>query len=156
MTNAIIEARKSVRGIWTVVSVDPGVKSMGVALWEDRKLVRSGIMDLEHVEKLLRGVSGSRALIVERPMYFGGRGAVAAGSGRIGVLYRLEGILVGMATGAGWTVIELTPAEWKGNLPKRITLRKINGLFGLGLTDKRGDNDIGDAIGIGSRVLGYW
>jgi hypothetical protein len=43
----------------------------------------------------------------------------------------------------------VTPTQWKGQLPKKVTLARCNKQFKLGLKDK--DHDIADAI-----MLGAW
>jgi hypothetical protein len=39
--------------------------------------------------------------------------------------------------------------QWKGNLPKRITIKRVNRNHGLGLQEVRGEHDEADAIAIG-------
>jgi hypothetical protein len=135
-----------------LISVDPGGKKTGWARW-----YRGKLLDYGHCagEKLFESMpiddlAGRVFFILEKPMFFGGREEV---SSRIGALYRTAGIILGRALGLGWTCAELTPVEWKGQLPKKVTARKVSRIFPQ-VVDSTPDEL--DAIALGSRVLRYW
>lgn len=46
----------------------------------------------------------------------------------------------------------ITPTQWKGQLPKPITVERVNEFFGLELTNGI-ENNIADAIGLGKHIL---
>lgn len=161
---ALLGVRKELAGSGrkVLVAIDPGGKSTGFAIFQGKMLVSSGEIAADDLFLRLSVALGEElmeegfriGMVVEKPMYFGGRGAIAAASGRIGALYRTEGVIVGRAMGLGWKVWELTPVEWKGQLPKSVTRRKVNGL--LGRMDTKVNDDEADAIALGMRVLGIW
>ncbi len=152
-----------------LISIDPGNSSTGIAIfnypgkyiincWESKG--KDLLENLNLVKaKALQRCNGIKDIVVviEKPVYYGGRGAVAHASGRIGALYRIEGLIIGYVY--AWmfpeNVFELTPLEWKGQLSKQVTTKKINKIYELKLDFKKQD-DMADAIAIGSRILSEW
>lgn len=166
-----------------LVTIDPSIIKTGIAVFSGGKLLNAvtvsasassrGIgeesdkAEYDLLQRILRfikreiGVSKEVIFILEKPMHFGNgsaRGSAAASSGRIGKLYRIEGIICGMLRMEyGYlAVMEITPLEWKGNLPKEVTTRKVNETHGLELMSTGTDSDKADAIAIGDRVLSNW
>jgi len=160
----LVKARK--KGF--LLCLDPSVSKTGVALFslEEKKIIWSRTISgssttiVAEIFSILKAVSNNRKeskiVCIENPTYYGGRGEAAHSSGRIGVLYRIAGIFYGLGIATQWECIELTPLEWKGNLPKAITTKKINRIYGLELNPTGTDSDEADAIAIGSRILGEW
>jgi hypothetical protein len=160
----------------TLLSLDPSTRNLGYACCDlskagrdpdiyDTDLWHSGVVHpqgLELPHKIQDAYEQLSALlrkedlwptniVSEWPMFFGtARGKIAASQDHtIG--------LAGMAAGvASWfrlpatKVTLLTPAQWKGSVPKEVTRRRLEKAFQVD-TENLGDDEI-DAIGIAE----YW
>ncbi len=148
--------------------VDPGNTSTGIAVfgYEHKILLVAKELDGKNIMGELDKFQKNEmwemqphelVIVIEKPTYYGGRGAIAHASGRIGALYRIEGLIYGYLS--YWTmeerIFELTALEWKGQLSKQITTKKVNQIYKLKLDFKK-DDDKADAIAIGSRILSEW
>ena len=142
-----------------LVAVDPSCRRAGYAVFAHcSKLIESGNMigDSEKIInefiKICKTVNGIVLFVFEKPEFYGPT-SLGAQTGSVIPLARIEGILLGAAKSFG-DVFELTPREWKGQLPKKITTKKVNEICNMILKSTGKNSDEADAIVIGLRVLG--
>lgn len=152
-----------------LIAVDPGVGGTGWADWMGRQEApdRVGVIRpakgnapwLDRMRSVAEQfwifastVDTQRTYVFECPaLQIGGRGHAAAARGDLVKLAMLTGALVCMVHTC--KVVLATPSEWKGDLPKEITKRRVRAKIGqahiyrLGLT-KLADH-AWDAVGIG-------
>ncbi len=151
------------RQYWT--SIDPGHDFMGYAHWVGDRLDDYGLLtskDLQgathwtHVAAFMahrahRGAvqHGAVHVVCELPQEMGGaKGEAALRSGSVRKLTYLVGLLGGMCRAGGVDFQPVEPMQWKGQVPKAVTLRRVARHFpSVGLGDLR--HDVVDAIGIG-------
>lgn len=156
-----------------LLSIDPGVVSMGAALFREGKLTKCRVFGLSKPRSPFAavaylagqidqwvGLSFLRRVGIEQMTIFsdGGRGTAAA----------RDVVDVSMAVGAlamyfmreRDAVVDLVPVlEWKGNMPKSVTHDRIDkvmqetDLDGRRLMPDRRSHDW-DAVGIGLHILG--
>ena len=148
-----------------LISIDPNVKRMAVAVWEHGELrqtmyLRSDLKGRASTfDQLIEIDVPPDEIAVEVPQIYSG--AVSKKKG----LMKL-GFYAGFACGALYqgghtTVHEYLPAQWKGQVPKDIMLpRIIEKLTASELTrvtlptGKSYQHDVWDAVGIGLHHLG--
>lgn len=162
-----------------LLAVDPGLNSLGYAYWDEtqkpdqpphtvgllhapRKLLlpercrwlAEGLRRVtmstgqitvrgKHIDKL--------RLVSEYPSYFGGQSIRGWAKGDLQKLTFLVGVLAGYFSPLEFT--EVTPGDWKGQLPKDVVIRRLQKRFGPGAT-KEWEKDAWDAVGIGLWKLG--
>jgi hypothetical protein len=153
----------------TVLSIDPGTKCMGWALWMgNERLVKRGIHRvpmarglrrrdkkwdwLRRVDVMAAFVSaevaacGVDVVVIEMPATYGGRKGTAAG--KSGAVMKLAWCVATIRARCGCDVILAPVRVWKGTVPKRITQARVQRRYGV-----TGDHNMIDAIGIGDW---YW
>lgn len=146
------------------MSIDPGLKRTGWALWCNTKLYDYGLTTIKDMDvsgwKLAANLMARRALygrlqsyavgfvISEIPEEFAsGKGKAALNSGAVRKLSYYVGVLSGVCLAKDIRFASVEPMKWKGNVPKEITEKRVRrdyrqvegGLF----------SDVYDAIGIG-------
>ena len=155
-----------------VMSIDPSLNSLGLAVFENKKLsdhlliksttverakdefVRARVM-VEKIRDIYKKFGGKNEvqLVTEVPQHFGVAGYLARESGAVFKLTFLCGMLFNMDE----TVIGYQPRQWKGQLPKEVVGRRLQQLYPkLKIVKKENDktkfvmdHNIVDAIGIG-------
>lgn len=159
-----------------LLSIDPGLTRMGYARWSDysdiKTLCDAGAINtatrkewiqrgFSAVLKMQKSVPPTKVgvLVIEMPEYQSGRMESEAAT-RSGSIMKLAA-LVGMILHGYETVqkrVLVTPAQWKGQLPKEVSHQRIADL--LELTNRRWINDwkhmkhdTRDAIGIGLHAI---
>jgi hypothetical protein len=139
-----------------LLSIDPSLCALGFALYDqsfearetDRYNIRSGawrsgvvhpeggsrIEKWRHAAETLCAEAADRRvthLVIEWPIFFGGmRGKIAASRGDTLEIAGLAGYIAGHYHLRADHVTLYTPLEWKGAVPKRVTLAKFERLFG--------------------------
>jgi len=152
----------------TLISIDPGVRGTGVALWTpqkieplythllqpDPKLVWSQRMNYicDRLENLLYKYKPKDA-IIEQPLFLRSRvGIAAAASGNLVKLAMIAGAIMRVCIDYGCTTNTVLPARWKGRKKKEETEKVIR----LLLPDLQAkDHNVLDAVGIGLYHKGY-
>jgi len=147
-----------------LVSIDPNVKRMALAVWEDGVLqstlyLRSDLKGCQHTFDLLHELvlDPDEIAIEMMQIYRGGEQKKAA-------LLKLN-FYGGFAAGAlyrdGTDVTGYLPRQWKGSVPKDKMLPRIMGkltpveLQNVTLpTGKSYQHDVWDAVGVGLHHLG--
>lgn len=163
-----------------LLAIDPGLNSLGYALWTkldmsptttsipstvglvkfrrdvrlpNRSRYLASELDRILGDRLLHylpGTGGEKIDIVcEFPAWHGSQMGWAAGD--LQKLVFLVGVLAGYFHRSGFT--EVTPAGWKGQLPKHVVIRRLQKKFGPGAT-REWEKDMWDAVGIGLWHLG--
>jgi hypothetical protein len=152
----------------SLVAIDPGLNSMGVALWgsvrndsttpETFLLKAPRKLDLapralwiarQLASQLPRGFERGD-FVCEYPAWHGIQLGWAAGD--LQKLVFLVGVLAGYFNTAH-SFTPVTPKEWKGQLPKDVVKRRLVKKFGPGAT-REWERDMWDAVGIGLWKLG--
>lgn len=140
-----------------VASIDPGVKRVGFAVWEDSRLKQAGICE-PTLQDWMRGLD---EIVIEKPQVY----VAARSKGDPNDLVELA-LVVGWMAGIAWmadnaAAIYYKPSEWKGQLPKQVCHdRVIKALMDREREaivlppNKRHALDVLDAIGIGLYHLG--
>lgn len=154
-----------------LLAIDPGLNSMGWAYWHETKNLmpsKTGLLkaprklelskrakwlavELDQkleINRSLRHGYGP-VIVSEFPAWHGIQLGWAAGD--LQKLVFLVGVLAGYFHGADFTPV--TPNEWKGQLPKKVVIRRLQKRFGPGATQEW-SKDIWDAVGIGLWKLG--
>jgi hypothetical protein len=90
-------------------------------------------------------------VVSEYPAYFGGQSVRGWATGDLQKLTFLVGVLCGHFAESEFT--EVTPGNWKGQLPKSVVIRRLQKRFGPGATQEW-EKDAWDAVGIGLWKLG--
>lgn len=159
-------------------AVDPDTAGPGVAFFEDGVLVQ-GVAAPDVYTAVWRwmydagGVADPHRLVIECPQTYDGRAAGGSDANVLIELARIVGRFEQMAILSGWAVTVVTPFQWKGNVPKAITVQRAwdaltlderarceltpqarkKLIAGDGL--KSGSScDVMDAVGLGLRALG--
>lgn len=150
-----------------LVSIDPNVKRMALAVWEDGELVktyylRSDLKGAPHTYELLLEMPGALGWVdqiaIESQQIYARDGLKKAGS--LIKLAQYAGAAVGALFCEGCEVTYYLPRVWKGQVPKDVMLPRIQEkLTALELTkvvdlSKTYEHDIWDAVGIGLYHLG--
>lgn len=153
-----------------MISVDPGVGGTGVAVWKGSKLYESATLHsyLEIWERkafeiadefLRRYVEPFKAhtIVLEKPAFMAGAGGtMVARSGDLVKLCLLTGMLVQAARQKETEIRLVLPTQWKGQLPKDVTKRRVIEALGYEnqtMSAKHSDHAF-DAVGIGLWVQG--
>lgn len=147
-----------------ILAIDPGLRNMGWAVLETANLLQYGLIkaqsahkDEPWVKRALRASGEVGGLIDEwRPerlacempvelQSYKGRAALASGAVR--KLAFLVGVIGGLARARGINFTIYEPMQWKGNVPKEITRKRVLRRYPDVPPDT--DHNIIDAIGIG-------
>jgi hypothetical protein len=157
-----------------LLAIDPGLNSMGWAYWRypEKGFVPASVglikaprkMELtvrahwiaEEVFKTIPQIGGPNApplfktdIVSEFPAWHGT--SMAWSTGDLQRLVFLVGVLCGRFSLSKFTLV--TPAEWKGQLPKDVVIRRLQKKLGRRVTQDY-DKDMWDAVGIGLWKLG--
>lgn len=132
-----------------VVSIDPGVRACGVAVWLDGKIlaaahVKSGVPKeardatcwngmaaavLTYVGEVLEteGIEdGALHLVCEFPQTYGGKSAKGDTNDLLSLAAVVGAILTAFQMTDQTDVTLWRPHEWKGNLPKEVTRARVD------------------------------
>lgn len=150
-----------------LLAIDPGLNSMGWAYWRypekgfvptatgllkaPRKLdlpSRSHWLAVELSQKILLDME-MVDIVSEFPAWHGT--SMAWSTGDLQRLVFLVGVLCGRFSLSKFTLV--TPAEWKGQLPKDAVIRRLQKKLGRRVTQDY-DKDMWDAVGIGLWKMG--
>jgi len=150
-----------------LLAVDPSINSLGWAIFDDEKLVRSGVLlssaddkrnpSLEdRMSTMIRRLDAVcqeeflDTVIIEQPQSWGAYKSVASThSGSLLILHIFVGALWawGFTLGIGDRGAKLIKVHtWKGQIPKTLTYKRVVELYG-GSPQKY---DESDAIGLGT------
>lgn len=136
-----------------VVSLDPGVRKVGVALWVDRTLVLARTIvaaDPAHeVAALADATLGLEwGLVVERMAHYPGRHGRARDLDRVHRMAKAVALAARART--SW-VRWVTPATWKGQVPKAVIAGRVRRALLVAEIDRVpwDEHDAVDAVGIG-------
>lgn len=151
------------------LSVDPGIGGTGVAYWKEGQLLKATTLRPKYVpnsswEKNVTNISSQFAQLVasseaelaifEAPVFFSGAGRVVAESGDLCKLAMLCGMYIYIVGDLQISYQLITPAHWKGQLPKKVAATRIEKEMGRDFPTERLSNHAVDAIGIGLWHLG--
>lgn len=111
-----------------VIAIDPDTKTPGVAFFMDGHLTEAfatsesvdRVFTHLHMAKVLR----NHLMVIECPQTYGGRAAGSSDANDLITLARLVGRFEQMAIETCCAVRVVTPHEWKGNVPKHITVQR--------------------------------
>lgn len=156
-----------------LMAIDPGLQGTGVAIWTKqgarptmatviRGRGKTWIDRVDHVANEVYELAVEhdvRSVISEMmEMHQSPRAQMMWKTGDLQRTIFLIGSIHGMCTGAGG-VVHFTvtpPSEWKGQLPKGVTIRRIVKLLGeRAVRDLEIQTHAWDAVGIGLWHLGY-
>ena len=132
------------------LSLDPGVKKVGVALWEDTTLLQSSTIKAPEHRTAIRVKQWAgpiERIIVEKMMKYRLKKVPHADLDRIN---KVIDTLVGLYQGV--KVKRISPTSWKGGAPKPIIRARLISA-GYPITTTMGHDEV-DAIGIGAVGLG--
>jgi hypothetical protein len=155
----------------SLVAIDPGLNSMGVAFWAERRVRRETLVPTQtflikaprklnlapralwiarELDRKLPLGTNRGDFVCEYPAWHGIQLGWAAGD--------LQKLVFLVGTFAGYfkearSFTPVTPGEWKGQLPKSVVIRRLTKLFGPGATQEW-EKDVWDAVGIGLWKLG--
>lgn len=164
------------------LSIDPGIDRTAVAVWDfhpkvwrslckpERVLTIPGrghdwVEKAQHVGQALYamttglGVDALRRTFVEQPGFQESRevGRIAARKGDLVKLAHLVGVLHAMTTLHRGVFTPVEVQQWKGQLPKEVCQRRINGkLFPSHSQYPQWTHHEYDAVGLGLFVKGYF
>jgi Holliday junction resolvasome RuvABC endonuclease subunit len=143
------------------LTIDPGLRRTGWALWRQDELVEWGLVtsrDLTTVDwKLTAHLMGQRVyqiatrysvsfVLSEMPEeHMSGKGRAALNSGSVRKLAYYVGLLNGALRHVEFQSIE--PSRWKGTVPKEVTTRRVLRSYPQVPADLM--SDVYDAIAIG-------
>jgi hypothetical protein len=119
------------------------------ALWIAKELERATM-----VLGTMGGPIGVQSLdiVSEYPAWHGDQVRLGWAAGDMQKVVLLVGVLAGYLSQAH-SFTPVTPAEWKGQLPKDVVIRRLIKRFGVGAT-RDYEKDMWDAIGIGLWKMG--
>lgn len=157
-----------------ILTVDSGVRAMGVCAWEERtwrdwaigpvdaqvfKSVRPGwpeaIRDvIKQIERQYRRFEITRVYAEEPHVFTGGKGYAAAASGDLIHLAASVGALLIYAQVVGANFRPVLVRDWIGNLPKDVIRKRISKAFFDIRLSKNQSHDW-DACGIGMFLKGH-
>lgn len=138
----------------TVIAVDPGKHHLGVAWFSGRQLDRAALIPTAEMKDFLETWSGyTDELVIEKPRIY----PHTIRKNDIADLSAKMGEIVGVFQFTGAEVFTYTPSEWKGQLPKRVTERRVKetlekqGLLSLVELPRRKSlaHNIYDAVALG-------
>lgn len=149
-----------------LMSIDPGTRHLGVAVFRLYDVHREGRCieyfpldvgkkhkwEVRTADALAQVMSvcsrvKPKLVIIEQPQLFlsSSRGRAASNSGAVMKLTAVVFALYGALVGAGMKC-ELVPvSRWKGNVPKRITEKRVLLHWGC----RSGNDNVIDAVGLG-------
>ena len=143
-----------------MIGIDPGLGGTGLAIAKERNFVYGSTFGSPHkgnIDYKSKIVSdwvadtvlqydkvGDNLAVVEYPeFYTGAVGISCASTGGLVKLAFLVGAIVNRLIMYGYRIVLVTPNEWKGNLPKKISTIRIQKLIHFPV-----DNHLADAIGL--------
>lgn len=112
-----------------LVAIDPDTKTPGVAIFRDGVLT-GAYADADAFELVQDGFERvgvgpeRQCLVIECPQTYGGRAAGSSDANVLIALARIVGRFEQMALQVGAEVLVVSPREWKGNVPKEITIQR--------------------------------
>lgn len=147
-----------------MVSVDPGVTGTGVAVWKNHTLYASLTLHsykeeweeraFEIADQFFKEIEPYKPgiVILEKPSFMAGvGGTMVARSGDLVKLCMLTGMLIHAARQTNCLVKLVLPTQWKGQLPKDVTKKRVLDILGINhqtMNLKHSDHAF-DAVGIG-------
>jgi len=148
-----------------LLSLDPGTKKAGYALFKDGKYLVSGVIEVKNkkltwlqrldfvvieIRKLLE-THGVHLVVIEEPQLFlsSRKGHAASNSEAVLKLVALVHSVRIMAKIKGIKVVLIPVQKWKGNVPTRVTQMRIKRHLCVEITQL----DESDAVGIGLYYL---
>jgi hypothetical protein len=154
-----------------MLAIDPSIRECGWAFVGPDRVIESGVIktrsgsDEEWVQRaalvceevmdlrnrfVCRGVGENRC-VVELPALWGAsdRGAASSNSSAVFKLTTLVGMITGGLICSGWDIRLVSVQRWKGNVPKHITMMRVQ--RATGWTGK--NHNESDAIGLGLWAL---
>lgn len=150
-----------------MISVDPGLRHCGVAVWFDRRLIRAGLVTNSMIagrgpvahklmaQSVIQYVfpNGQTEYVLEYPRIYP-KGAQRKGD--LNDLLDLAGVDGAIAALAQGAVQFVYPADWKGQIPKKIMNDRVWGVLTTSerIVCQSKDHNILDAVGIGLHALG--
>lgn len=137
------------------ISVDPGTRAHGIAQWRGARLVRAGLICSSAVT-LAERAAGLAAGVADHPLVC--EIPQDRGQDRVPPADLIAlGVCVGaLLPGREWARL-VTPAGWKGTVPKRQHQESILAILSQGELAALGgerDHNVLDGIGIGLWALG--
>lgn len=109
-----------------LVSIDPGVKNFGVAVWEDGVLQHAFLAPTD-LRKLACSLPSTHELVIEKMQVY--RGSVAKSLIDLSLVSgRFIGIMEYMY---GAEITYYLPAEWKKQAPKGVIHDRLNGALSV-------------------------
>ena len=147
-----------------IIAVDIGTRQLGWSLFTNGEYYRSGVLKsskinwVENIERIYYKLKiviekyNIDTFIFEKPEFWMyGKGITGATSGSIVKLSVSLGAFLSIVFNqANKKIILIEAKKWKGQLPKRVTMKRINKII---KKDIKNDNE-SDAIGIGLFHLG--
>ena len=142
-----------------ILCIDPATKHMGWAIFEDGNLVDSGhrkangkdwLQNMDQQLDFLYEFDDLDKVVIELPEAWGSSDRSVAAMNSVLKLSVLVGAIRYMfAIEAGIAVELVTVRQWKGQVPKEVTIRRIRKHWGW--TGR--DHNEADAVGIGDWYL---
>jgi Holliday junction resolvasome RuvABC endonuclease subunit len=158
-----------------IYSIDPSIHSCGYAIhvafngnahlcdygllkssfrldsdWQ-QSAIMVGAQMLLHIQKLQTYDADDMIVVLEEPEHWGSaKSSVAHAAAAIKKLAYFCGTVQGMALSHGMRVFLATAIDWKGSMPKKTIVNRVNTAYGLSFRNVQGDNDIAEAIAIGA------
>jgi len=131
-----------------LVSIDPGATS-GVAEFVEGVLVANEAIKHDKLQDYLKKVS-AKEVVVEYPVWYPeGRSKSSSPNDLIRLSFR-AGLAASVVVFNGASLIEVKPAEWKGQIPDDILYRRIDKkLSEEELKIRKSNHNARDAVGIG-------
>lgn len=140
-----------------IVTIDPGKLSIAIAVWDRDMLAACSFLKFQNFTELISHVHAHMyyicsLLVIERPqVYVNSRRDIDAND--LIDLAKTVGVCHLLAP----EVIEVKPAEWKGQVPKRIYQKRILEALTKKELDRVGklvnNHNVLDAIGIGLKYF---
>lgn len=146
------------------LSIDPGTREMGWALWDGTTLTNMGVVQAKgrpwldmarHVGLAVAADYDIEQVVAEIPQIYPGARSV----GNPNLLIPLAMMPAYIAGYLRCTIITVKPAEWKGQVPKPACHARIaDSLKGpeAAIFGECASLDARDAVGIGGFHLGRW
>lgn len=130
-----------------LVSIDPGATS-GVAEFVGGVLVASEAIKQDKLQDYLKKVS-AKEVVVEYPVWYPEGRSKSTPNDLIRLSFR-AGLAASVVVFNGAFLIEVKPAEWKGQIPDDILYRRIDKkLSEEELKIRKSNHNARDAVGIG-------
>lgn len=157
-----------------LLAVDPSINTLGWAIFDipAKHLYASGTLKTdkaarqkslqERIANTIRELKeiieadlpDIESVVIEEPQQWGAYKSVASQhAGSLMGLYLTVGTLFGVFYELDKEVSLVKVSQWKGNLPKHLTIKRVNQRFDTQLT--MADNNEADAIGIGAFWLDH-